>query len=297
MLLYELVERCHYRNGNEITHEQCVDCSYGDDCPHNCLECLEYVHFPQKAPKPRTYDCAHMADCYYCKYSFRYASEIVYGLKQFADIREKKHLKVMSVGCGPCTELAAIDYLHRINELHYETLEFRGIDPLRKVWKHIWGDIQNELGRGVRFFDRNVLELVDIIIEHNWVPDLIIFQYVFSDMYKHHEQNDIEVFIEKLATFLNEQTDKPIYILANDINLSGAYGGGLDFFDILNERIEVGKISRKRHFKNSNRKGHFEYGEEYKTNALVFGDIPEEIGSLYQPFDSCASAQILIKKI
>lgn len=54
-----------------------------------------------------------MADCYYCKYAYKYASEMVYGLSCFAEIRDKKKLKIMSVGCGPCTELAAVDYLKK----------------------------------------------------------------------------------------------------------------------------------------------------------------------------------------
>ena len=111
MLLYDLLEKCSYRDEFQREHEQCVDCSYGKSCPRNCQRCLQYVHFPNSAPEPRKYDCTHMADCYYCKYAYRYASEIVYGLKLFADIRKKKELKIMSVGCGPCTELAAVDYL------------------------------------------------------------------------------------------------------------------------------------------------------------------------------------------
>ena len=40
----------------------------------------------------------------------------------------------------------------------------------------------------------------------------------------------------------------------------------------------------------------YEYGDEYKRNCLIFDDIPDEIRKAYNPFDSCASAQILIKK-
>lgn len=36
MLLYDLIDRCNYRNGAETDHEQCVDCSFGDNCPHDC---------------------------------------------------------------------------------------------------------------------------------------------------------------------------------------------------------------------------------------------------------------------
>ena len=96
MLLYDLIEKCSYRDEYQKEHEQCEDCSYGDCCPRDCQSCLQYVHFPQNAPAPRKYDCIHMADCYYCKYAYKYASEMVYGLSYFAEIRDKKKLKIMS---------------------------------------------------------------------------------------------------------------------------------------------------------------------------------------------------------
>ena len=133
MLLYDLIEKCSYRDEYQKEHEQCEDCSYGDCCPRDCQSCLQYVHFPQNAPAPRKYDCIHMADCYYCKYAYKYASEMVYGLSCFAEIRDKKKLKIMSVGCGPCTELAAVDYLRNEGVLNYDQLDYRGIDPLGEV--------------------------------------------------------------------------------------------------------------------------------------------------------------------
>ena len=115
MLLYDLIEKCSYRDEYQKEHEQCEDCSYGDCCPRDCQSCLQYVHFPQNAPAPRKYDCIHMADCYYCKYAYKYASEMVYGLSCFAEIRDKKKLKIMSV-----------DADHVQNWLQLIILEMRG---------------------------------------------------------------------------------------------------------------------------------------------------------------------------
>ena len=61
-------------------------------------------------------------------------------------------------------------------------------------------------------------------------------------------------------------------------------------------KISNPKIVRRMHFNNNNKDRHFEYGDEYKRNCLIFDDIPDEIRKAYNPFDSCASAQILIKK-
>ena len=45
-----------------------------------------------------------------------------------------------------------------------------------------------------------------------------------------------------------------------------------------------------------NKAKHYEYGKHYNGNRLVFDDISDKIRSVYNPFESCASAQILIKK-
>lgn len=50
------------------------------------------------------------------------------------------------------------------------------------------------------------------------------------------------------------------------------------------------------HFDNVNKDRHFDYGDEYNSNALIFYKISYVIKRAYNPFDRCASAQILIKK-
>lgn len=77
MLLYDLIEKCSYRDEYQKEHEQCEDCSYGKCCPRDCQSCLQYVHFPQNAPAPRKYDCIHMADCYCRKYAKKTVRKII----------------------------------------------------------------------------------------------------------------------------------------------------------------------------------------------------------------------------
>ena len=157
------------------------------------------------------------------------------------------------------------------------------------------GDIDEYYQGQVKFYERDILELVDIIVEKKWIPDLIIFQYVFSDMYKKNSAEEIRRFIDKLAKFLNEQIGKSIYILANDANIGMKYEGGRDFFDILEKKINEPKIMRRYHFNNDYRPTHYDYGEEYEDNGIYF-EIPAHIKEKYDSIDSCASAQVLIKK-
>lgn len=137
---------------------------------------------------------------------------------------------------------------------------------------------------------------MDIIVQKKWVPDVLTFQYVFSDMYKHSDEKQIVQFIDKLASFLNSYNQEPIYILCNDINLSKSMGGGREFFDLLESKIQTPKIVRRMHFNNVNKERHYKYGGQYDSSELVFNMISDEIRNAYNPFESCASAQMLIKK-
>lgn len=113
------------------------------------------------------------------------------------------------------------------------------------MWRRIWNDIKEYFGNGINFYQKDILELVDIITRHSWISDVLIFQYVFSDMYKNSSTIEINQFIDKLATFLNACGEKPIYILCNDINLSKSYNGGREFFDVLESKISNPKIVRR----------------------------------------------------
>ena len=295
MLIDELVNRCYTRDIQRDREVRCTYCRYKEYCTGNCQDCLKNIHF-QNSGFHREYDCPHMADCYYCKYAYRYASEIVYGLEVFKKVFKNNfdynELNVLSVGCGPCTDLAGIDFLRNTGELKFNRLNYVGVDPLVNVWGQIWDDIQNCYD-GINILPQDIFQYV---IQDNWVPDIIIFQYVLSDMRKISDKGQILEFINDMANFINSHNDKPICILCNDINLSVGRGGGRDFFEEMVNRINEPRDYWRKHFNNSNRDGHFEYGIQYDSNSLVFGEIPEVIMSKYNPYTSCASAQMLIVK-
>lgn len=56
----------------------------------------------------------------------------------------------------------------------------------------------------------------------------------------------------------------------NDINLSKSMGGGREFFDLLESKIQTPKIVRRMHFNNVNKERHYEYGGQYDSSELVF---------------------------
>ena len=61
-------------------------------------------------------------------------------------------------------------------------------------------------------------------------------------------------------------------------------GGGREFFDLLESKIQTPKIVRRMHFDNVNKERHYEYGKQYNSNELVFNNISDKIKSAYNPF-------------
>ena len=290
-MINELVRLCDER----YRSHQCSSCSYGINCPHSCEKCLEYVHFPKKAPVERKYDCEHMADYYVCKYAHKYTSELIYAFSMLRDLQTKRHLNVLSVGCGPCTDLLALNYLVIEGTYSFTTIDYRGVEINIEVWRNIYDDVASLMpfGWSVSIIPEDICCYIDDLLQDSWKPDLIVMQYVFSDMHKHTQSQMIDAMITSLAQYV-DSCEKNTYIVCNDINLSTNYNGGREYFDKLYRKIQTIASPHRYHFNNSNRQNHFDYGDEYETNALIVS--PEREIVRYQPFMSCASAQMIIKK-
>ena len=245
-----------------------------------------------------------MADYYTCIYSCRYASEIIYALRQCRDIKELKTLKVLSFGCGPCTDLFAIDYLHNQRELQYDNLEYRGIDYCEDVWRNVHSDVLsfNNESVNIQFIYEDACSIVETILSGNgeWIPDLIVFQYFFSDMHKHTGIIKTREFVNHIANYCNKRLKEKSYVILNDVNLDWDHQGGRNYFDLLSGKIpEIQKQLRKGHFYDKNSikiKGGYPYGDEFPDNTNFFPQIRTQM-SRFSLLDTCASAQMIIKKV
>lgn len=290
-MLNKLVRLCDER----YRSTRCASCSYGIYCPHDCEKCLEYIHFPQRAPAARRYDCKRMMDYYVCKYVHKYTSELIYAFSMLRDIQEKRHLKVLSIGCGPCTDLLALYFLHNQGTYSFESLDYCGVEIDTEIWSNIHDDLWTMLPQewSLRIIPEDICNYVNTLLQQEWKPDLIVLQYVFSDMQKHTEPQMMSTTIRELAQFV-DSCERNTYVVCNDINLSIDYNGGRDYFDQLYRRMRTRATAHRFHFNNSNKDNHYEYGNEYVSNALVLS--PENNLSYYQPYKSCASAQLIIER-
>ena len=120
------------------------------------------------------------------------------------------------------------------------------------------------------------------------------------------EQEEWYFSVQDVVAVLAESSDPKqytnTYIILNDVNLGRGYGGGRDYFDQLRNKL-CSSISRKGRFCNDNSKSiyyprGYPYGEnsdgEFPKNKNRFDWSPWE---KYSPFDTCASAQMIIKKV
>lgn len=307
MILNTILSKCNerqiYRN-----HDNCNNCSFANFCPGDCKKCLDYIHRPPLAAKngmpERKYDCPNMADVYTCKYSCRYTSEMIYAFMRMKDLRNLSNLRVLSFGCGPCTDLLALEYLRSRGEMVFNNMEYHGIDYSKNVWENIHGDIKalQTDNFKMEFFYEDACDIIKEIAEGTWTPNVVVFQYVFSDMQKHTSAKQINGFIQTFANYFNQKMERNSYIVLNDINLSISYDGGREYFDKLYGQLE-NAIRRKGRFRDDNTKSiyypnGYPYGEdsdgEFAENKNFFNLSPWRS---YRPFNTCASAQMIIKKV
>lgn len=290
-MLNELVRLCDER----YQSHHCEECSYDIYCPNDCEKCLKYIHYPQDAPAERKYDCKRMMDYYVCKYAHKYTSELIYAFSMLRDLRNKRHLNVLSIGCGPCTDLFALNYLNNKGTYNYTTIDYRGVEINTEIWSNIYNDIVDIIPRSWSFevIPEDICDYIDILLQQDWKPDLVVMQYVFSDMHKHTQPQVITAMISSLAQYI-DSCDKNTYVVCNDINLTVNRNGGREYFDQLYHKMCTRSTPRKFHFDNSNKPKHYEYGYEYESNALIV--YPGNELASYHPYKSCASAQMIIKK-
>lgn len=148
---------------------------------------------------------------------------------------------------------------------------------------------------------RIMCEIIDEISRWSWTPNLIVFQYVFSDMHKHTGNTGTMGFINTFSQYYNAKVPPNTYTILNDINLGNAYGGGREYFDRLYDKLESSVVRRGRFCNNNSKSGYYPRGYTYGDDSD--GEFPElrNLFDLrewhkYSPFSTCASAQMLIKK-
>ncbi|MBO5351893.1 MAG: hypothetical protein J6A77_01215 [Lachnospiraceae bacterium] len=292
-LIKEIINYCH----QQYTQLACTNCEHQGGCPGecegNCKKCLEEVHYPKKYPNGmKDYSCERMLNFYVCDYTAKYASEILYLMRKSEALKQIDDYHVLSIGCGGCPDLMAFEkYCH---EKSFEkTVSYIGID-VNERWKPIHEQIETyntKTLRKIQFQYKDAVEEECNIACAN----VIVLQYVISHFYNTGQIGKIEAFFEKLIDNIIEyrQQGKPLVVLINDVN---SYYRGRDYFEVLvNKLTEKGirEHSQRYYFDYNIQHDGQRYGIKHEKTQILY-KLPEKL-NIYEPWEDCSSAQMLIE--
>lgn len=286
-MIDEIVKYCHekFQNRGNI----CANCTNLICFNSNCEQCLKDIHFDPNCH--RSYDCPNMCYYYVCQNIYKYATEMAWIWHDFitqnaGEGKPFQQLEICSIGCGPCSELIALDEYcsHKNLTLPYN---FVGFDI-----ENTWNEIQN----AVRSFSKNP---DSISFKHSDVfnyyksfskPNVIILNYVLSSIVKH-TPNYIETFVNSLDTLF--QDINPCAIFINDINHVNARKF---FYEIQEKTISKNKGGsiQQFHFKNTYSK-FIPYGD-CRGSSKLWRNPTKTIQDNYNSNSECHSAQLIIIK-
>ena len=270
--------------------DRCGTC--GNECKGSCLKCLEHIH--KTTTNDRTYNCANIINCYTCKYIYKYSAETEHLLTQFKRWFEQigdNYITIGSIGCGPCCELFGFYQFKVHNNLSFK-IQYRGFELINE-WEHIHRKINS-----LNIADNIDIQYEDVFEYYNRnrnYPQILILNYVLSDIVRRCNTDERNYFLEKLYTLIANMNART-FIVFNDINLGRNDTEARFFYDLIEQELQkrhINVVTRKYHFPNSQR-FYVKYGNELPNNITC--DIPRDINQKYNPWAECRSAAIIIYK-
>lgn len=290
----KLIEFCdeQYQNSNA--------CNCGDDCANknrrklvcesDCYECVKHVNdFNNKTDH---YNCHKMALYYVLKHGFRFYPENVILFKEIFSQTDFDNVHVVSIGCGPCTELFGGFQAWRTAGGNDESFWFHGFD-LNPIWEHIENHCKTLFNT-----DNILIETKDAFIHYkdsNEPIDVIVLNYSLSDMFRF-RHGEYGKFVNSLMNLIVKK--KPQYLLINDVYTKQAVEASTLVISSLNSIGQI-KTNIMRQFHNYN-----EYIGKFGDYVDEMPDIPnfpniegidEGIVGKYDPFHMFIGIQAIIK--
>ncbi len=272
------------------THTCTVKCS---ECKDDCIMCLDDQNFKGIA---REYDCEKRCGAYVCHYFFRHMPEMCYLAREMKYLPET--IKILSIGCGPCSELIGIMANLPKTYLNYN-IDFLGIDMSKK-----WSPFHQQLSKlmvkhnrnvSVRFLYKDIDNAMDELMEERF--DIVVMNYFLSDYRFFYKDNIVPVI--NLCHSLNKAVFSKMpnnsHIMINDINHKKAR----DCFDVLVRSVKRKKIDEYFRFEKP-----YDVSQEYTLNYNMRKNVLWELQKHfftepfeldYSPRTDCASAQVLVQ--
>lgn len=280
MLADELTRFCNERFRASCSGHCGTSCTNPAECPGSCDKCLDQIHFDGGGR--RDYDCVHLIDFYVCRYTHKYASEILYMLRKSSGLSKMDSYNILSIGCGGCSDLAAFDRFAGSKDFSY-----LGID-LNFLWQDVHSfilDYKAKSLKRVRFAYGNALEYM----KNNYCFgfNVMVLNYVISTV---NSTGSLEEFYTGLIKhlFIDSRTARPFVILINDVNHPN---GGRDTFEVFVRWLKnFHELKACRYY--FPYKNFPAFGESHRTCELLYSPPPYLSG---YGLRNCTSAQMLIE--
>ena len=299
-LIDSVVHICDERYLNALREKHpCGDCTH--DCGHplqgsscDCISCLEEVHF-HKYNGRKTYNCPNLVNCYTCRYTNKFASEIGYALEALPCLKRFTDCRILSIGCGPAPDLMAFEK-YRAKHCPSATIQYKGFDR-----NPYWWAVHDQIGR---YCDESNSMLVNFHYEdaldffsNNGLPEanILVLQYVISHFHNTDQFDQLADFFESITDNIIAKMQPNSVILIHDINHNRF---GRDQFEDLIEYLKKKGIKghyTKRYFDTNIKNDHQRYGARYPSTTLLYPPA-RAISSRYCRNDnSCSGASLLIE--
>lgn len=285
--LNQYLEWCdvQYSNSNHcFCGAVCTNNNYCRGNQTDCYSCIKRVHNYKN--KTVHYNCAKMLYNYVLKHSYRFGAEIFYEIHKLTkDLYNWDDIFILSIGCGPCTELFGAMSLWRTMGKQDESFHYRGFDT-EEIWLPLMKKAESV------FTKADVLTFnIDAFLHYKTCQervDVIVLNYMLSDMLKFHS-NRYDQFLSNLSELIKQI--HPRYLLLNDVYLLVSVdasnrllrvlkGAGLDFKHIKLQYHRVHNIIGQ-------------FGKLIDKQPYVMPNA--EIVRKYIPFSEVNSIQTLIK--
>lgn len=267
-----------------------TNCEEGD-----CMNCLYQI---QHGNPSFHYSCAHITYYYVLRFFNRFSSEIAY-LFNSIDISDKQEINVVSLGCGPGSEIYGLIKSLQIRNLNVK-INYEGHD-LVSYWEPIQQksiECLSNLRHDIHFYTTNLFE--DFHGFANSQVDFLVLNYLLSDAALFMTNQQKHNFVTEIADFIVNANVKTI--LFNDIRLYGDYerlnSGTMLIKLLMNKLGERGKQMRGslRYFWGDPFLGKNASKWRYNTsNVLLLQKHPDN--NFMRNVDYCKSKQAIIKII
>jgi hypothetical protein len=292
--LSRLVDMCD----NEYASKQpCDNCKL--ECTGMCGNRVTSLYFGNVT---REYDCPNMVNFYVCKYGYRYVCEIQKLWLAVQELRTLDKYRILSIGCGPCTDLLGIlGFLDTHNPSYFadNRVEYVGID-YNPIWKHVHQGLVSLLRSDqvkTRFVYKDLLELTQRRIFENtrWKPNVLLLQYAISDMTRTYRSDVIVNLVRALVDNFTIDMPKASVIVLNDINHNTR---ARDYYEYL--YLHAGNLPGnwkcyRYYFDNLDRAYSYVYGDKH-SDSHVDINVPGNTAARYGSWTTCASAQMVLVK-